>query len=177
MWKIIIRLLKIPETPPKHKKLGLALWDLEKPRQNPRLGLCFFSLLSSQSFSSSLLFSSSLDTAPHSTIHRRCSPSQLPFCKILILAFSSLPQIQLPLLPPSFCLIPPENIQFPTINRIPAWQVQRFSKKRFRRKPQRGGRWSKRLVQDTHPIRKTPRLGKKSGADKIPRATILGKEK
>lgn len=82
-------------------------------------------------------------------------PQSATLCKILILAFSSLPQIQLPLLPSLLLPHPPLKTSGSlTINRIPAWQVQRFSKKSVQRKPQRGGRWSKRLVQDTHPIRK-----------------------
>ena len=84
---------------PNAQEVSLALWDLRSHRIQD-LASAAFSLLSSQSFSpSSLPFLSSLDTAPHSTAHGRHSPSQLPFYKTLILAFSSLSQTQLPLLP------------------------------------------------------------------------------
>lgn len=101
MWKIIIRLLKIPETPPKAQEVSLALWDLRsiEPKTWPLL-LSPFSLLSLSLLLTSLL--SSLILLLTQQFTEDAAPVSYPFCKILILAFSSLPQIQLSApLPPS----------------------------------------------------------------------------
>ena len=112
MWKLIIT-EDTQDTSKAQEVISLASLDLRSHRTQDWASASF-SLLSSQSFSpSSLPFLCSLDTAPHSTTRGRCSPSQLPFYKILILAFSSLPEIQLPLLPPPLLPHPPENIRFP----------------------------------------------------------------
>lgn len=162
---------------PKGQEVSLALWDLKSHRTQDWASASF-SLLSSQSFSPSLLpFLSSLDTAPHSTTRGRCSPSQLPFYKILILAFSSLPEIQLPLLPPPLLPHPPENIRFPHNKQDPSLTSTRIWQEECSMQTLNGRQVVEEVRTNTHPIRKKTRPGKKSGPDKIPRATILGKEK